>query len=182
MKKLRDPGAGIDHLVDRLEGLADRAGPILWQLPPGLGRDDDRLDQFLAALPGRWLHAVEFRHRSWLDGAVFERLHRAKVALCIPDGARIPQAIELTAPWTYLRFHRGGRDGAYTDAELDTWARRIRDWRRRGVDVWAYFNNDAHGYAIENAKVLLAKLGEEVKPDPTGPDAGRLKREAPRAG
>ena len=65
---------------------------------------------------------------------------------------------EHTADWTYMRFHRGsrGREGNYSRAELEQWARRIRGWRRE-VDVFAYFNNDQRGNAPRNA-VLLREL------------------------
>jgi uncharacterized protein YecE (DUF72 family) len=71
------------------------------------------------------------------------------------------QPHELTAGWTFLRFHYGsrGRGGNYSDRELDEWAARIDGWRRSGIDVYAYFNNDWEGYAIRNALGLKERLG-----------------------
>ena len=68
------------------------------------------------------------------------------------------QAHELTADWTFVRFHYGsrGRNGNYSERELETWTRRIAQWRRR-VDVLAYFNNDWEGYAVENGLWLAAR-------------------------
>jgi uncharacterized protein YecE (DUF72 family) len=65
----------------------------------------------------------------------------------------------MTADWTFLRFHYGarGRKGNYSRAELETWIRRLRQWRRR-VEVYAYFNNDWEGYAVENARLLKREL------------------------
>jgi uncharacterized protein YecE (DUF72 family) len=77
------------------------------------------------------------------------------------DPSRPFQAHERTTDWTFIRFHRGnrGRGGNYSRSELDTWARRLRQWRRDG-DVYAYFNNDWRGFAVENAKLLKRLLGE----------------------
>ena len=71
------------------------------------------------------------------------------------------QTLELTANWTFVRFHYGsrGRDGNYSPRELDEWAERIDGWRRQRIDVYAYFNNDWAGYAIRNALGLKERLG-----------------------
>ena len=69
------------------------------------------------------------------------------------------QAHELTAGWTFVRFHYGrrGRNGNYSDRELDEWAERIDGWRQR-VDVFAYFNNDWNAYAVRNALSLRTMI------------------------
>jgi uncharacterized protein YecE (DUF72 family) len=158
MKKLGDPETHVRLFTERLEGLGDRTGPVLWQLPPQYKRNEVRLEAFLAALPAAYRHAIEFRHASWLVESVYARLTRHGVALCIPDHPEIPKALKLTTDWTYLRFHAGAREGDYTDAELDTWAGHIRDFRAQGAAVWAYFNNDWRGFAIKNAEALRARL------------------------
>jgi uncharacterized protein YecE (DUF72 family) len=65
-----------------------------------------------------------------------------------------------TADWTYIRFHHGsrGRHGNYSESEIDSWGRRIAQWRR-DTEVYAYFNNDWEGYAIRNARRLKKALG-----------------------
>jgi uncharacterized protein YecE (DUF72 family) len=72
------------------------------------------------------------------------------------------QTYELTADWTFVRFHYGsrGRGGNYSERELEEWARRIEGWRE-SADVYAYFNNDWKGYAVVNA-LLLRKMIERV--------------------
>jgi len=69
------------------------------------------------------------------------------------------QAHELTTDFTFVRFHSGtrGRNGNYSHTELDEWAERLESWSQE-VDVFAYFNNDWEGYAIENARYLRACL------------------------
>jgi uncharacterized protein YecE (DUF72 family) len=154
IKRLTMIEPGTERFYERLDGLSgtERFGPVLWQFPPNFHRDDERLADALPKLPpGR--HAFEFRHASWFVEPVYELLRQAGAALVVGDHPSRPfQTLELTADWTYLRFHYGsrGRGGNYSARELATWAERVRDWRRR-VDVWAYFNNDWGGFAVRNA-------------------------------
>jgi uncharacterized protein YecE (DUF72 family) len=163
IKRLTDLGRGLERFYERIEPLvgSPKLGPVLWQLPANFHRDADRLAATLDALPpGR--HAFEFRHASWFAPEIYDLLRSHDAALVIGDHPERPfQTHELTAGWTFVRFHYGsrGRNGNYSERELDEWARRIADWRRR-ADVYAYFNNDWHGYAVANAarlKRLLAR-------------------------
>jgi uncharacterized protein YecE (DUF72 family) len=161
IKRLRELGDGIRRFYERIEPLsqAGRLGPVLWQLPENFHRDDERLAAWLQALPdGR--HTIEFRHQSWFVPEVMSALRAGRVALTIGDHPKRPfQSHEATADWRFVRFHYGSRerDGNYSPAEIDTWARRIAAWRRTH-EVYAYFNNDWHGYAPANALALRARL------------------------
>jgi uncharacterized protein YecE (DUF72 family) len=161
IKRLADVGRGAERFFERVEPLADagKLGPVLWQLPESFHRDDERLASALEALP-RGRHAFEFRHPSWFCEEVYARLRRRRAALVIGDHPERPfQAHELTTSWTLIRFHYGrrGRDGNYSEGELEEWARRIAQWRRR-VEVYAYFNNDWRGCAVRNARRLRDAL------------------------
>jgi uncharacterized protein YecE (DUF72 family) len=161
VRRLRDIRDGLARFLERVEPLGRKLGPLLWQLPPNFPRDDERLAAALAALPsGR--HAFEFRHPSWFAADVYDLLRRHDAALVIADRPEVHefQAREVTATWTYLRFHHGtrGRRGNYSEAELREWAARIRDWSRT-VDVYAYFNNDWEAFAPRNALLLERLLG-----------------------
>jgi uncharacterized protein YecE (DUF72 family) len=161
IKRLRDLPASLDLFYGRIAPLvrSPKLGPVLWQLPGTFRRDDARLAEALAQLPpGR--HCFEFRHESWFVDDVYELLRRHDVALVIGDTPRRPfQAHELTADWTFVRFHHGhrGRGGNYSERELHEWAERLDGWRGRG-DVYAYFNNDWEGYAPRNAQLLQRLL------------------------
>jgi uncharacterized protein YecE (DUF72 family) len=161
LKRLTDLGSGVERFYERIEPLVEspKLGPVLWQLPGNFRRDDARLSAALEALPpGR--HCFEFRHPSWFCPEVYELLRRSGIALVIGDTPRRPfQTHELTADWTFVRFHHGhrGRNGNYSDRELDEWAHTIGRWRR-SVEVYAYFNNDWNAYAVENAKRLKRLL------------------------
>ena len=162
LKRLLEPEEHVALFFERVAGLSDRAGPILWQLPPDFPCDEARLDHFLRVLPTNYRHTVEFRHESWLVERVFEQLARYSVALCIPERPGLAHALRLTTDWTYLRFHQGVRGGDYTPEQLDEWAKRISRWLGQGVSVWAYFNNDWRGYAVKNALELRERLGQTV--------------------
>lgn len=150
----------MDRFFDLMDHLGEKLGPVLWQLPPQMRRDDDRLGRFAGALPAGHRHAFEFRHPGWFCQEVYDILERAGAALCIPDHPDLPAEQVLTADWTYLRFHHGnGASGNYTEAELGRWAGAIKGFTRDGIDVFAYFNNDWEGYAVENALRLRELVG-----------------------
>ena len=162
VKRLADMGRGVERLYEGIAPLvaSGKLGPVLWQLPENFHRDDDRLGAALERLPpGR--HCFEFRHAGWFAEPVYDLLRRHGVALVYGDDPRRPfQALELTADWTFIRFHRGrrGRRGNYSETELREWAARIRDLRDT-VEVSAYFNNDWEGFAPRNARRLRSLLG-----------------------
>jgi uncharacterized protein YecE (DUF72 family) len=163
IKRLTTVEDGVKLLYERIEPLAQspKMGPVLWQLPGNFQRDDERLRGALKGLPkGR--HCFEFRHPSWFCDEVYKLLRRHRVALVIGDTPERPfQTHELTAAWTFVRFHYGhrGRGGNYSRTELEEWAERIRGWRER-VEVYAYFNNDWKEYAVKNALELKKLLAD----------------------
>jgi uncharacterized protein YecE (DUF72 family) len=162
LKRLLDLDTGVRRYYERIEPLvrSPKLGPVLWQLPGNFPRDDERLANALEKLPpGR--HCFEFRHPSWFVPEVYGLLRSRGVALVIGDHPhRRFQTYELTADWTFIRFHSGrrGRRGNYSESELEEWASRIDAWRRE-VDVFAYFNNDWEGFAVRNGLWLKERLG-----------------------
>jgi uncharacterized protein YecE (DUF72 family) len=161
IRRLRDLGQGIERYYASIEPLvgSGKLGPIVWQLPANFHRDDEVLTAALAALPsGR--HCFEFRHESWFKRPVYELLRRHGAALVIADHPKWPfQARRLTTGWTLVRLHHGhrGRRGNYSERELEEWARRVAQWRRR-AEVLVYLNNDWEGFAVENARSLGRRL------------------------
>jgi uncharacterized protein YecE (DUF72 family) len=161
MKRLQDRERGLERFYASIAPLAGhpKLGPVLWQLPPNFRRDVPRLEAWLECLPaGR--HCVEFRDDSWFTDEVYATLYTHGAAFVIGDDPRrVDWPMELTADWTFIRFHYGtrGRRGNYSDTEIDEWAERIADLRER-AEVWAYFNNDWEAFAIANAKRLKRLL------------------------
>lgn len=158
MKKLKDPKATIGLFVDRAEILGSRLGPILVQLPPKWHADPARLKAFLDAAPRKHRWAVEFREPSWLCEEVYDVLRGHNAALCVHDLLEEHPHV-VTADWVYLRFHGAGNGGGYPHQALTASAQRIAGHLDAGRDVFAYFNNDAHGYAVHNAAELRRYIG-----------------------
>ncbi len=162
IKRLTAVPESLALFYERIQPLVSspKMGPVLWQLPGSFRRDDGRLADALSVLPdGR--HCFEFRHESWFVPEVYGLLRARQVALVIGDTPDRPfQTHELTADWTFVRFHYGadGGNGNYSHRELAEWAARMEEWRMNG-DVYAYFNNDWEGYAVENGLWLRRRLG-----------------------
>jgi len=107
-------------------------------------------------------HAFEVRHPSYFCDEFFDLLRAHGCALVVADTAgKFPYAEDVTANFVYVRLH-GSRElyaSGYTDAELDTWAGKIDQWRRGGRDVYVYFDNDAKVHAPFDAMRLRERLG-----------------------
>ena len=161
-KKLRDPETWLPSHLERAGRLGEHLGPTLVQLPPRWRRNPARLDEFLDRAPASIRWAVELRDPSWVHDDVFEVLRRHSAALCIHD--LLPsQPFELTADWTYVRFHgpnavENRYHGSYGATRLRSWAERLRPVLDAGSDVYAYFNNDWDGHAVHDASTLRHHL------------------------
>ena len=167
-KKLRDAATWLPNHLDRVHRLGEHLGPNLVQLPPLWKRNTERLDEFLSVAPTTMRWAVEFREPSWLHDDVYEVLRRHGAALCIHD-LLDDHPFELTTDWTYVRFHgpdalRERYHGAYGSTRLDPWASRLGAELDAGHDVYAYFNNDWSGNAVEDAALLRQALADD-RPD-----------------
>jgi uncharacterized protein YecE (DUF72 family) len=160
IKRLRDVGDEIALFMERASLLEQKLGPVLFQLPPTQQIDHARLRNFLSLLnpDGRWV--VEFRHPSWHTGETYQLLAEHGVALCIPVGGGLEPDRITTAPFTYIRMHRGKEPaGGFTSAELEIWASQVRALAVSGKQVYVYFNNDWEGFALRDAAVFEEYLG-----------------------
>ncbi len=158
MKKLKDPEEPLRQFLERANRLENTLGPILYQLPPRWRVNLERFERFLALLPPGYRHVIEFRDATWLIEPVFQLMERYHVAHCLHDMRPLDIPLRITASPVYIRFHGDiHHEGDYGDAALETWAERIAHWNDQHLDVFAYFNNDPHGYAIKNARTLKEK-------------------------
>lgn len=161
MKKLRDPETPLALFLGRMETLGEKLGPILFQLPPHWGRNVERLEGFLRALPSGHRHAFEMRDPSWHHPEVYALLKAHNAAFCAFDLAGFQSPVELTADFAYIRLHGpslAAYAGCYDAEALHGWATRIRGWRDLHT-VYVYFDNDQAGYAARNALELRGILG-----------------------
>ncbi|MGC9455357.1 MAG: DUF72 domain-containing protein [Phycisphaerae bacterium] len=150
LKRLKDPSQHVGVFLDRAERLGAFLGPILVQLPGNFKADRDRLAGFLDAAPSEHRWALEFRDESWLNDGIYDVLREHNAALAIHDMIE-DHPREITADWVYLRFHGDHYAGSYSPQALSAWAKRIRRWLEDGLDVYAFFNNDAEAHAPANA-------------------------------
>jgi uncharacterized protein YecE (DUF72 family) len=158
IKRLKTLDPYTERFYEPLQPLTrtEKFGPLLWQFPANFHRNVERLSNALHALP-RGRHAFEFRHESWFTDDVYELLGEHGAALVIGDESSrwVSTPHVRTTDWTYIRLHHGsrGRHGNYSRSEIETWARRISQWRR-DTEVFIYFNNDWEGYALRNGRLL----------------------------
>lgn len=160
MKNLLNPQEPVNNLIEHIQELKEKLGPILFQLPPHWKINSKRLENFLKVLPNGYKFTFEFRNKSWYQKKVYNLLEKEGHAFCVHDHRDAPSPTKITSDFVYIRFH--GPDGFYRSkyktSTLNKWSRRIKDWDATDLDVYAYFNNDAHAYAIENAKALKTLL------------------------
>jgi uncharacterized protein YecE (DUF72 family) len=150
-------------IEERLDILGDKAGPVLFQLPPQFEVNAERLSSFLTLLSPRRRYAFEFRHTSWYSKEIFSILKKADISLCISDHHHAPAPWIATASFVYVRGHGpGGKyHGNYSDKELRDWTKHISTWRKQGRDVYVYFDNDQKSAAPMDALRLEGMLKKE---------------------
>jgi uncharacterized protein YecE (DUF72 family) len=143
--------------------LRHKLGCILWQFPSNFKNDSgEKLStflQFISSLPRSIRQVIEFRHGSWFSDDIYEFMKEANIGFVISDTSKFPTRNVVTSDYVYIRFH--GPDAlyasSYSDDALQQWANKIMEWQR-DTDVYAYFNNDINGHAVENARVLIEFL------------------------
>jgi uncharacterized protein YecE (DUF72 family) len=160
IQRLKETGELTDYLFKTADSLGAKLGPILFQLPPNLKKDLDRLQRFLAGIPADRIIAFEFRHESWLEDDVLDALRAHNAALCLADIEGVTDDAELvtTADWGYLRLRRDD----YADADLARWLARIRaqPWSQ----AYVFFKHEDAGAAPRLAGRLMQLMDEA--PDP----------------
>jgi uncharacterized protein YecE (DUF72 family) len=160
IKRLQNVAQEIDLFMERAQLLGSKLGPLLFQLPPNQQYDLPRLQAFLGLLGPNRQWVLEFRHASWHRSEVYALLADHAVALCIPVGGGLHPDRITTAPFTYIRMHRGQEPrGGFSLDELKVWSGEIRGLATAGKEVYLYFNNDWEGFAIRDAVTMERLLG-----------------------
>ena len=126
----------LQFLLKNTVTLADKLGPILFQLPPNLKKDIERLKNFIGFLPPDRRYTFEFRHETWWDEDTFAVLRDRDIAMCISEQAELKCPVVCTATWGYLRLHKLDYDAA----ALAEWAKCVaaQNW----TDAYVYFKHD----------------------------------------
>jgi uncharacterized protein YecE (DUF72 family) len=148
MSRLKADSAAdsVSFLYRNLEALGAKRGPVLYQLPPFLKKDLERLRAFLAVLPANHGAAFEFRNDTWFCDDVYEELRRAGASLCFSEREdNAPPPLVETAPWGYVRL----RLETYTEQDLAQWARRLA--RTAWSETYVYFMHEPTAPAYAQA-------------------------------
>ena len=156
MKKLKDGEQSLPNFIPRAELLAEKIGPILFQLPPHWKLNLERLEEFLSLLPPAHRYTFEFREHSWLTDETYSSLRNHNAAFCIYELDRFLSPLIISADWSYVRLHGPGAkyQGKYGRKGLQPWADWIREQRESLKAIYVYFDNDQAGYAVEDALML----------------------------
>ncbi len=155
LKKIANCKEALEKFLERALKLT-RLEVVLWQLPPSLHKDVDRLETFLSSLPKNVRHAVEFRHESWWDDAVTKTLASHNAAFVAVSHPSLPETVMPTADFLYVRFHGQEREVYrydYTDEELSHWVSLLKPHLGSRA-LYAFFNNDYNANAPRNALTL----------------------------
>jgi len=128
--------SAVEFLLKNTSSLASRLGPILFQLPPNLKKDTDRLRSFIDTLPSDRRYTIEFRHESWFEDDVFAALRERDIPLCITEQPEFAAPVVSTASWGYVRLHRFDYDGPM----LAEWAAKLaaQPWS----EAYVFFKHD----------------------------------------
>jgi uncharacterized protein YecE (DUF72 family) len=149
-KRLRGVDDELRWLHERVSGLGERLGPVLFQLPPSFRRDVPLLQEFLVGLPPLPYVAVEFRHATWHDDAVYDALRAHRAAFVIAEDDKSSEPRVHTAPFGYYRLHRL----RYTEAQIADWAAHLRE--SPGLDLaFCYFTHETGPEAVTYARTLM---------------------------
>jgi len=154
-RRLRECGDLVRQFLETAATLGPKLGALLFQLPPNLKKDAPLLDAFLDTFPPRVCAAFEFRHESWLDDEIYERLRRRNLALCVADSERLSTPVIVTADYTYFRL----RDEGYTPDDIARWGDVMRETTSACREVFVYFKHEEEGKGPEFAKLLMQHLG-----------------------
>lgn len=130
---------------------AGRLGPILFQLPPSLKIDLDRLSGFVRLLPKTLRSAFEFRNATWFDEGTYALLRECNVGLCLAENENLETPHVLTADFVYLRL----RKPDYLESELASVAYRVQQYRANGYPTFAIFKHEETPAGALNAEKLL---------------------------
>lgn len=163
LERTDDVEEKIRYILESTQVLEKKLGAIVIQLPPSFKLDIPKLDSFLAffTINARSLSyppdiAIEFRNKYWFRKEVYALLKKHNVALVAAQSSRYPGVQEITADIAYIRLHGPENLFAsrYSKEQLSEWAAFIAKVAKKTKRVYVYFNNDFHGYALENAKEL----------------------------
>ncbi|MGD6810751.1 MAG: DUF72 domain-containing protein [Candidatus Bathyarchaeia archaeon] len=168
IKMLKDCQRETNLFLERAMLLGEKLGPMLLQFPPSFGETHfSDLAAFLDGLPRDLRFVVEVRNQNLLSERLIDVLKSNKIALAWVDSPLMPQTLELTADFVYLRLEgdRGNVNGLLGKVEVDrsvdikAWAEKLAPFKARGVGMFGYFGKFYSGFPPLDARRFLEDLG-----------------------
>ena len=150
--RLKNVDEPLRYFVDTARALGPKLGPLLFQLPPYLKKDLDRLGDLLVLLPSGLRCAFEFRHESWFVEDVYALLGTRNAALCIADTEKGTTPAVATADFGYFRL----RDEGYAKDDLKQWGRTVKKLGEGWKDTFIYFKHEESGIGPALAQEFAA--------------------------
>jgi uncharacterized protein YecE (DUF72 family) len=157
----------VQFILQTTQVLREKLAAILIQLPPSFKYDLTRLETFLRFFTAEVRSkkyvfdiAIELRNKYWFTDELFALLKKFNVALVAGQSSRWPEVRRTTADIVYIRMHGPEKlfASSYSSEQLAEWALYIASLQEHVKRVYVYFNNDFHGYALENGKELRGLL------------------------
>jgi uncharacterized protein YecE (DUF72 family) len=153
--RLRGAEEALETFIERSAALGERLGPVLFQLPPDMTRDNELLYAFLARLRGRLRPAFEFRHPSWFEDSVFQTLREGAAALCIAESDKLSTPAVQTASFLYVRLRKSN----YGPQELAAWAERLNETAREAREIYIFFKHEQAAPELASRMTTLMSSG-----------------------
>ena len=155
IKRLTDVEQDVDAFFAALQPLlhARKLGAVLFQLPPNLKVDPDRLAKFLKSLPKDAPCAIEYRNQSWFNDQIYSLMREHNVALCIAESDDLAVPEVFTADFAYYRL----RKSEYSDKEIEEVGQRLRAAAQQ-QEVYAFLKHEETPEGAVNARKLLQRL------------------------
>lgn len=157
IKKLVDCSEPFKKLLDSALGLGNKLGLFLFQLPPNLKKNIIKLEDFFKIILKNYRYVFEFRNESWFCDEVYNLLNEFGAGIVISSSPSFPYHEIITGNLCYIRMHGSEQlySSSYSEKELQKLSALIRKNLKKNINTYVYFNNDAFGYAIENARKLV---------------------------
>jgi len=152
INRLATDDDSLAYFMRTVNVLGDRLGPTLFQCPPSLRLDLERLRTFLSLVPRTWRAALEFRHASWFTDEVYQVLREHDAALVAAEEDEDATPLVPTASWGYIRLRRT----LYQPAELEAWAARIQS--QTWSEAYVFLKHDEEGGTGPEAATALAAM------------------------
>lgn len=159
-KKFKDSVDMITSFYDTINnGLQQKLGPVLFQLPPSFQYDEEKLERILNSLDASFMNVFEPRHVSWWNNDVYDALAKKGITFCGMSHPTLPDEVIQNTPNVYYRFH--GVPNLYRSPYSEAFLQKVVDAVSENAHTkqgWFYFNNDYDAVAINNAKEMIALI------------------------